>query len=597
MIKENVKPKTESLSQLFDSNNAFIIPAYQRPYEWTEEQIEQLLDNICDAYEINEDSIYLLGTIQFNILNNKKEIIDGHQRITTLYLLEKCLGKTPKFKYKNEISNNDSIEELIENNKVYRENLNYIEKYFSKGERKDIDRDRFLKYLNENIVFITISINECESIDDTLKVFDTLNTTGLSLQIKDIFKIKFSDYIAKKYFDKDRADIIRRINESYDAIVNPIKYLNNEKVNKYDSIYNLTESDLLDAFRFYLISQMSTHSWSTEFRQSNSAFFEETFNGKKREIDATLEDFCNLAECIKETQNALRTRDLIETNTVEEMVLSCSRELLDWSGYSRIKNLYYYIVFDVYKNNNYNLNNEIIKFADTVINSIWRYCSILRFVKSKIVNDAFYYVGKAIFEVPKDYVDLKIYANRIEKELFNSLKQESMILWCDKYVAFKELLNSKGNVFDCNKPHLLMFLSYIDDAFEFGDRKPINTRGKIGYWIFNNKQGLDIEHILSHDLYTDELYVNSIGNLIYLPSSINRALGKKLTTYNKKPNAREIDFQNKIEYYKKDDEGLASVGMFLSKYKDNPNFINIRNNEKIAFLKNIYNYKEIFNDD
>ena len=572
---ENVVPKKESLSQLFYADTKYIIPAYQRPYEWKSEQIENLLDNLYESFESHEDSIYILGTVQFNILKNgDKEIIDGHQRLTTLYLIKKYLGQTPCFKYKNEINSSESIDELlekeknspIEGKKQYKDNYNYIETYFSKGERSKIDKDKFGEFLDNNVVFISISIEDCSSIDDTLKIFDTLNTTGLSLQVKDIFKIKFSDYISKKDNSVDKAEVIRKINEAYDNVINPLSHVDGESVHKYDSVYNLDESDLLDAYRFYLISQMKKHKWATEFKQSNSAFFEVAFKDEKDDINISLNDFCELSKCIKETQNALRRRDFVDCCNVNDIVLGCSKELLDWSGYSRIKNLYYFVAFIVYKNHNNTIDENVIKITDSVINCVWRYCSIFRFVRAKVVNDAFNNVGDALFDNIKYLnTDICSYDIKIEKSLFDSFRDYISKNYYERFEGFKALLKPNGNVFQCNLPHLLMFLSYIEDSFKIGEKKIINTRGKIGHWILE-KGSLDIEHILSHDLYTDEEYVNSIGNLMYLPKYINRALGVRLAKYNQEPDARERDFLNKIKWY----------------------------DEKIGFIKEIYKYNELF---
>ena len=198
---DELSTNKETLKVLFDSNNTFIVPAYQRPYEWKTDQVEKLLDNICEAYssnksnKSNENDIFVLGTVQFKIGENSniKEIIDGHQRITTLYLLMKYLGSQPSFSYSNEINTSKSIDDLIENDNLYKSNYTFIEKYFSKGEANKLNKKDFVDFLNKSIVFISISIIGNVSIDDTLKLFDSLNTTGLSLQVKDIFKISFSD--------------------------------------------------------------------------------------------------------------------------------------------------------------------------------------------------------------------------------------------------------------------------------------------------------------------------------------------------------------------------------------------------------------------
>ena len=100
MSKLNVDQKT--IRQLFDDKKAdFLIPDYQRPYAWTEEECQTLWDDIFQfAFPNNNsenfynDEEYYLGTIVvFNNKNNKLEIIDGQQRITTILLLLRAFYK------------------------------------------------------------------------------------------------------------------------------------------------------------------------------------------------------------------------------------------------------------------------------------------------------------------------------------------------------------------------------------------------------------------------------------------------------------------------------------------------------------------------
>ena len=65
------------------------IPSYQRGYKWTRDNVNRLLDDI-NHFEQKEDSFYCLQHI--TIVNNtdKKDrlnVIDGQQRLTTLYIL------------------------------------------------------------------------------------------------------------------------------------------------------------------------------------------------------------------------------------------------------------------------------------------------------------------------------------------------------------------------------------------------------------------------------------------------------------------------------------------------------------------------------
>lgn len=74
---------------IFQSDK-YVIPRYQRAYAWEREQIEQLIDDILD-FEQNNYYIGSLIVAKVEGLENTYEVVDGQQRLTTLYLLQQYL--------------------------------------------------------------------------------------------------------------------------------------------------------------------------------------------------------------------------------------------------------------------------------------------------------------------------------------------------------------------------------------------------------------------------------------------------------------------------------------------------------------------------
>ncbi|WP_267525196.1 DUF262 domain-containing protein [Campylobacter sp. MG1] len=68
--------------KISEINQSLVIPIYQRLYEWDKEQIRILLDDILNA---NEE--YFIGTITTSLRNNELIIIDGQQRLSTIFFL------------------------------------------------------------------------------------------------------------------------------------------------------------------------------------------------------------------------------------------------------------------------------------------------------------------------------------------------------------------------------------------------------------------------------------------------------------------------------------------------------------------------------
>jgi len=109
MSDSQIDAKEEFLSKLYDDYH-YKIPKFQRPFSWTEENFNDLIDDLTDAYDVGreahgplldeEDELdkstldayepYFLGSIILNDGDNsgeRSDIIDGQQRLTSLAIL------------------------------------------------------------------------------------------------------------------------------------------------------------------------------------------------------------------------------------------------------------------------------------------------------------------------------------------------------------------------------------------------------------------------------------------------------------------------------------------------------------------------------
>lgn len=195
--------KEISVLHIFDEEN-YLVPIYQRNYAWKETQIVQLIEDIESS-----KSNYFLGNLIVNQRdNNVYEVIDGQQRLTTLYLLEKYLGiilRKEAFRFEaREISNHtlsyltdskhESIEKLIraENlEDLSAEILNgfkIIENYFK---MKNIDKKKFIKKL-EQVFLIKIQVPKDIDLNH---YFEIMNTRGEQLEVHEIAKAKLLEVL------------------------------------------------------------------------------------------------------------------------------------------------------------------------------------------------------------------------------------------------------------------------------------------------------------------------------------------------------------------------------------------------------------------
>lgn len=183
--------KILDISQLFSSSK-YEIPIYQRNYSWGATEIEQLIEDIQDS-----DIDYYLGNL---IVNQKDrnifEVIDGQQRLTTLYLLVKYLGDgIPEgaLYFEAREKSNRTLESIGIDDKSYiREELqskeimqgyDIIEKYFQGDE---ISKEKVRKRLN-NVKLIRIQVPKNIDLNH---YFEIMNTRGEQLEYHEIAKAK-----------------------------------------------------------------------------------------------------------------------------------------------------------------------------------------------------------------------------------------------------------------------------------------------------------------------------------------------------------------------------------------------------------------------
>lgn len=83
-----MKAEERNISQVLTEQLRYEIPSYQRPYSWGPEHVQDLLQDIEEAYD-NKDKEYFIGSL-ITIERKPKEIfevVDGQQRLTTLNLI------------------------------------------------------------------------------------------------------------------------------------------------------------------------------------------------------------------------------------------------------------------------------------------------------------------------------------------------------------------------------------------------------------------------------------------------------------------------------------------------------------------------------
>ncbi|WP_101002917.1 DUF262 domain-containing protein [Helicobacter pylori] len=233
-----IESEDSYLEDILKDKLYYQIPIYQRPYQWTEENCEKLLDDLFFNYEDDRESDYFCGSLVLIAISEDSkvktyDVVDGQQRLSTFILLAKVLATLyserldPEYQEFLQASWSDRHEnkkkkkkkrldfELVvssakkdfqdaldffddldaskgEDSKSnapskgknsYLKNAIYLKNYLEKKEIEDIND--FIEWLYSNVVFITIT---CPDADKALRIFNVLNARGLALNATDIFK-------------------------------------------------------------------------------------------------------------------------------------------------------------------------------------------------------------------------------------------------------------------------------------------------------------------------------------------------------------------------------------------------------------------------
>ena len=523
MSKLNVDQK--NIKELFQNKKAdFLIPDYQRPYAWGENECRTLWDDIFTfaipdegRTEFDSNSEYFLGPIvTFKNDDEKMEVIDGQQRLTTLMLLlrafyskfshmqdkasvstreniEKCLWKTDEFgepdmsllKIDSEVANDNHKEEFLNilrkgdapksMTSTYAENYRFfqgcIDDFLSKY-------PTYFAYLPTRIMNNCILLPiEAESQDTALRIFSTLNDRGKPLSDADIFKAQFYKHFTKLGKKDEFIKEWKKLEELCERIFHPIS--------------GTPMDELFTRYMYYLRAKMGIVSSTTEALRK---FYEKNSYALLKE-DNTLEDLITLAEFWEDVSNQ-------DTHRFSDKVL---KRLFVLNYAPNGMWTYFVSVYFMHnKDENGMLNDdEFFAFLHKITGFIWTYA-----VSNPGVN---------ALRTP-------VYA-----EMVNIVTNKAVEF--SKYKFDSETIRS-------------MF-----DNFSFNNGRPI-TKAMITWWAYqDDNQPLlsletvfEIEHIYARNRHDKE---NSLTN----PNNVE-SLGNKVLL-EKRINIRAADyrFEDKKKYY------------------------------------------------
>lgn len=237
----------------------FVIPEYQRPYAWSDEQVETLFEDLWEftagsGGTENNGSYFLGSIVSYENDDGEQEIIDGQQRITSLFLLLRAIYTRltdilesertaaaknfiskiePTIWRTNKLTGVVDYTDILLTSRVMNNDGNQILKaILETGETSENAKDNYSKnyrlfqrlldkhFLENPLMvyqFIYALLNQAillpitaDTQDTALTIFSTLNDRGLPLSEADIFKAKIYNQLDvdnKKLFIKRWKDL------------------------------------------------------------------------------------------------------------------------------------------------------------------------------------------------------------------------------------------------------------------------------------------------------------------------------------------------------------------------------------------------------
>ena len=202
------------------NEETYAIPLYQRNFSWTYDEIEQLLNDVADAFKEKRDNYYI-GTLVVNEENGIFKIIDGQQRTTALNLIALVLKnefdcdrlEAVRLTFPARRKSNENIQKLFTKQKISEDDENELTRGYGHAkdalkkvlEERRLDPQSFVYYLFEKVIIFRSILPE--DLDLNL-YFERFNSRGEQLEAHEILKAQMMSKFGE---DQEMAQKFARI--------------------------------------------------------------------------------------------------------------------------------------------------------------------------------------------------------------------------------------------------------------------------------------------------------------------------------------------------------------------------------------------------
>lgn len=527
----------------------FRIPEYQRPYRWTSDQIETLIDDVSYAASASQQGEYFLGSFVFqkktenskqNFEFTENELLDGQQRLTSIMLIMAVV---------RDLTTNPTRKHTCQTY-IYQESnpdTKTPERYRLLFDTRDAVRDFLDAFIKQDG-----GTNDVEKLKEIIKSSTDTSVKNMAqavITIKDCIKKQSPDFLDKFFpFLLNNVLLIYVSTEDFEDSFQLFTILN-------DRGLPLSQSDILKAWNLGLLQTDLDKKRYSQFWEDTENEFGENFDRFLSHIRTLLlKDKARLG-LLKEFEKRIYGNDNptgkpllnkgIDTLKLIEKTKEIYSQLLSANNFS--------------ETGDWKFDNLITVMSEGLPSTDW-VPPLIKYVEKFGIKDAYQFLVKLDNKVSGDWIAGEVPTTRIE----NMAKLINLI---EKSESPTTVLQSKEFDFDKDSfqialssdlygrkyaKYLLMKLDLIYASYE-------------GPYVVPNV--LSIEHVLPQNPAPDsqwckdctqeerEFFTNKIGNLVLIGRGKNASLSR-------------LDFKDKVDRYFRNNIGTNPNSLrVFSEYK------------------------------
>lgn len=287
-----IKCEKKVIREIF--NMWYCIPDYQRAYVWDTDQVRDLLDDTISAYRENKEAQYFLGSMvlkineksENNVSYTEYELLDGQQRITTVFLILACMR------------------DMLTDYPQYQNSLAGFVYQAEDAILQQPERMRIIFNIRSDVRdFVNEHIKPLHGTCDDALLKEKMQAKDVNISIRNMANAML---VAHEFLEENKSDIIGYLSYFLNKVL--MIYVATEELQDAFQLFTvlnnrgvkLSSSDILKAENLKELSATDRTSWATRWEEMETYFGEDfdkflshirTILVKKKQTTTLLKEF------------------------------------------------------------------------------------------------------------------------------------------------------------------------------------------------------------------------------------------------------------------------------------------------------------------